>query len=141
MKTITICLLLLGLIGTWVFYSYMPIWQFDHLEANARNVVTASELQSWATNLLTVNPEGTNLVQSNWGTNFPRQLFRLCPKVGLGVCVYPAWEANGEKGPGWVRVMWGSGYLGASGFEVGPTNFVSTQPGRAWAPGVYFFRR
>jgi hypothetical protein len=130
-------LVFVAVIGAWLFYGRKPVWQYDHLEANARKIVTALELQAWATNLLATNPTGTNLVPSNWGSNFPKQLSSLCPKTGPGVCVYEPWEANGEKGPGWVRVMWGSGMLGASGFEIGPTNFVSMQPGHAWAPSPH----
>ena len=138
--TITGLLLLLG-VASCYFVSYRPVWQFNHLEQNARKVVTASELQTWATNLLSRNPTGTNLVPSNWGSDFPAKLNGLCPKIGPSVCVYEPFEANGEKYPGWVRVMWSSGMLGASGFELGPTNFISMQPGHAWAPGVYFFKR
>jgi hypothetical protein len=114
------------------------MWLYDHLEENAREVVTAAELQSWATNLLAVDPAGTNLERS-WGPGFPEQLLKLAPRTGPLVVVY---EGDSTNFPGWVRVWWGSGMLGASGFEVGPTNFPGWHPeSHEWAPGVYFFRR
>jgi hypothetical protein len=118
------------------------VWTYDHLEQRAKKVVTGSELQTWATNLLAANPKGKHLIRSNWGSDFPKQLFGLCPRMGPGVRVYEAGQAPGGNGPPWVRVMWSSGMLGASGFEVGATNFVCFEPkAHAWQPGVYFFRR
>src|ERR1051326_548472 len=67
---------------------------YDHLEDNARKVVTAAELQEWATNLLAANPRGTNLVPTNWGKSFPKQLIRLCPRIGPGVGIFPSDDTN-----------------------------------------------
>jgi hypothetical protein len=138
--TVIALVVLAGLAGC-IYTSCKPVWLFDHLEQNAKRVVTASELQTWATNLLARNPMGTNLVPSNWGADFPVQLRKLCPRNGPGVCLYDASQSPGGNGPAWVRVAWGSGMLGVAGFEIGPTNFVSIQPGHAWQPGVYFFKR
>jgi hypothetical protein len=108
------------------------------LERNARKVITASELQAWATNLLAQYPTHTTLSLSELGTNFPQQLRYLAPKLGPTVVIFEGADSNS---PSWVFMRWGSGFLGSHGFEVGPTNFVSNRPGRAWQPGVYFFER
>jgi len=134
-------LILLASLAGCIYISCRPVWQFDHLEQNAKGVVTASELQTWATNLLARNPTGTNLVPSNWGSDFPAGLRGLCPRIGPSVCVYEASESEGTNYPPWVRIAWGSGMLGLAGFEIGPTNFVSIQPGHAWQSGVFFFKR
>src|SRR4029077_1548503 len=114
-----------------------PTWQFDHLEQNAQRVITGTELQVWATNLLARYPTNTELSLSQVGTNFPRQLRGLAPKLGPWVWIYEG-DANS---PSWVRLHWGSGFLGSHGFEVGPTNFVSSRPGHSWQPGVYYCDR
>lgn len=120
-----------------VFYAgHKPVWQFDRLERNAQKVITGSELQSWATNLLAHYPTNTSMPASALGTNFPQQLLGLAPKLGPHVYVY---EGNGTHSPSWVRLYWGSGMLGAHGFEIGPTNFVSSRSGHSWQPGVYFY--
>src|SRR4051812_47178973 len=130
-------ILLLICVGILFTRFYIASSSFRHLEQEAQSAVTATELQSWATSLLNSNPMGTNLTPGNWGTNFPKQLLSLAPQLGPHVIIYQAQAPN----PPWIRIAWGSGGLGDSGFEVGPTNFVSLQPGHEWAPGVYFFKR
>jgi hypothetical protein len=132
-------LALIGSLGGFLYSSCKPVWQFNHLEQNARKVVTASELQSWATSLLARNPSGTNLVPSYLGSDFPKQLLNLAPNLGPSIRIYEK-DDNNYPLP-CVHLYWGSGMLGAAGFEVGPTNFVSLQPGHAWQPGVHFYRR
>jgi len=51
-----IVLILLAFIGGCLGYPRYVRWQFDHLEKRARNVITASELQAWATNQLVTYP-------------------------------------------------------------------------------------
>jgi hypothetical protein len=130
----------LFLIVAYCYNSCKPVWQFDHLEQNARNVVTGSELQEWATNFLAQHPftnKGWNGI--DLGTNFPQQLYKLAPRIGPRVYTYEGYDTNS---PRWVGVHWGSGFLGASGFEIGPTNFHGFDPhGHEWQPGVYFYRR
>jgi hypothetical protein len=115
-----------------------PVWQFDHLEQSARRVITATELQTWATNLLARYPTNTDLRVSELGTNFPQRLRDLAPKLGPSVVIF---EGDDTNSPSWVFLRWGSGFLGSRGFEIGPTNFVSGRPGHVWQPGVYFFDR
>jgi len=132
-----IALVLLACIAAGFFWACKPVWQFDHLEQNARKVITAAELQQWATNFLAqYPPDGTNVVGfRTGGTNFPPQLRGLAPKLGPFISTYPA---DGTNWPAWVGLRWGSGFLGSHGFEIGPTNFVSPRPSRTWAPGVYY---
>ena len=134
-----IAVLVLVCVAACIFNGCRPVWQYDHLEQRARKVVTAPELQSWAINLLARHPApNTGLKRSELGADFPRQLLDLAPRLGPYICVYE-WEDTNQ--PPCVHLYWGSGMLGAAGFEVGPTNFVSLQPGHAWQPGVYFYRR
>jgi hypothetical protein len=126
----------LGVAGM-LFYSCKPVWQFSHLERNARSVVTGAELQAWATNLLAQYPSNVTLRASRLGTNFPQRLLGLAPQIGPDVVVY---VPNDTNSPGWVMVGWGSGGLGHCGFEIGPTTFKGARSGHAWQEGVYFFR-
>ena len=141
MKAITI-ISLAGLVclATYTYSGCRPAWQFEHLEQNARRVVTGAQLQAWANNLLARHPEpNTSLKGSELGSDFPKQLLDLAPRLGPSICVYEK-DDNNYPVP-CVHVYWGSGMLGARGFEIGPTNFVSIQPSHAWQPGVYFYRR
>jgi hypothetical protein len=136
---ITLGLLLAGL-GGCVYWSYKPVWQFDHLEQNARRVVTGAELQAWATGLLDQYPtmQSNHVWVSQLRTNYPQQLRGLAPKLGPFVII----QADDTNQPPYVALMWSSGFLGACGFYVGRTNFtMDASIGRAWQPGVYFFRR
>jgi hypothetical protein len=137
--TLIFALILLAGIGGCIYTSYKPTWQFDHMEQNARKMITGAELQTWATDLLAHYPSNTTLRVSELGTNFPQQLRRLAPKLGPGISIVERFDTNS---PAWVRLYWGSGFLGASGFEIGPTNFAGFDPkGHAWQPGVYFYKR
>jgi hypothetical protein len=125
------------LVGVPLYRGCQPVWQFDRLERNARKVITGDELQAWATNFLVRYPtnDGLSLRVKDLGTNFPNQLLGLAPKLGPHVFIY---QGRSDGSPNWVRLYWGSGFLGSTGFEIGPTNFVSRRPGHAWQPGVYF---
>jgi hypothetical protein len=117
------------------------VWQFDRLERNARKVITGTELQTWAINLLARYPMETNLDLSisELDTNFPQQLRGLAPQLGPHVFVYVYDDTNY---PSYVNVYWGSGFLGAAGFYIGSTNFVrSGGTEHAWQPGVFFYQR
>ncbi len=141
MKAASIFILVISFfVGAVLYKGCQPVWQFDRLERNAKNVITASELQAWATNLLTRYPtnDGLSLRVQDLGTNFPQQLQGLAPKLGPHLWIYQGRDAGS---PGWVRLHWGSGFLGTSGFEIGPTNFVSRRPRHAWKPGVYFYTK
>lgn len=137
MKTTSVILLiLLAGLGGCIYTSFKPVWQFDHLEQNARKAITAPELQLWATNLLTHYTNETGVGLSELGTNFPRQLRDLAPRLGPHVFVHVPDDTNW---PPYVQLYWGSGFLGAHGIEVGPTNFTGGRGQRAWQPGVYFY--
>lgn len=117
-----------------------PIWQFDHLEQRAKKVITAGELQAWATSLLARYPVETNLTIAQLGTNFPQQLEGLAPKLGPHISVHDAGSFSAQP---CVQLYWGSGFLGHKGFFVGATNFTLNGTGteHPWSPGVYFYRR
>jgi hypothetical protein len=85
--------------------------------------------------LLTLAPTNPTLRVSELGTNFPAQLlalYRHPPYIQVQ-------EAN-TNSPASVFLMWGGGFIGHCGFEIGATNFVSHRANaRAWQPGVYFW--
>jgi hypothetical protein len=132
--------------GGCFYWSYKPVWQFDHLEQNARKKITGPELQTWATRLLDEYPtmQSNSLWASQLHTNFPPQLRGLAPRIGPHVFVLVYDDDTNQ--PPFVNLSWGSGFLGASGFYVGRTNFTADAIGNnrtchAWQPGVYFYRR
>jgi hypothetical protein len=116
-----------------------PFWQFERLEQSAREVVTASELQAWATNLLTHYPVETIVRLSELGKNFPSQLRGIAPRLGPTIYVHVYEDTNA---PSYVQLYWGSGFMGAAGFLIGSTNYVvSDFRAHEWQPGVYFYKR
>jgi len=129
-----IALIILVCVAGFFYKGYKPVWQYRHLEQNAKKVITGAELQMWATNLLNSYPPTNGwfvLSHSELGTNIPPQLLGLCPRLGPSLGLYL------DNKPRSLRLFWSSGILGASGFEVGPPNFVGN--GQKWQPGVYFF--
>ena len=128
----------IGLAAGWLFY-WSPrarsVRTFDNIEENVRKVIAASELQTWATNLLAQYPESTNLWVSQLGTNFPTQLRKISPRLLHEIKIN---HFTDEEGPNldFVSLDWGGGTLGHAGFHIGSTNFV--YPGRKWKDGVYF---
>jgi hypothetical protein len=131
-------ILLFGVLAGYLYTGCKPVWQFDTLEAHARSVITGAQLQNWATNFIANEPTNPYALYrlAELGTNFPAQLRNLAPRVGPNVALYNG--GNDERPPS-VRIWWGSGFLGSTGFEIGPTNFVGR--GRQWQqPGVYLFK-
>src|SRR6185436_1701070 len=135
MKAISLVALVLC-VTVWgiIYTSCKPVWQFDHLEGNARKLITGAQLQAWATNLLAQYPEETSFSASQLGTNFPQQLRGLAPRLGPHVSVHVYDDTNQ---PPFVQIYWGSGVLGAAGFYVGSSNFVLNGGSEhLWQPGV-----
>jgi hypothetical protein len=128
-------LILLLAIGGCGYVCYKPVWQFDHLERNARKVVNPAQLQAWTVSLLASHPPNGRVLLSEVGTNFPSQLLRLAPAIGPDIRVHCDLE-NTNQQP-YVQISWGSGFLGAHSFFVGRTNFTPYLTNR-WSPGVYF---
>jgi hypothetical protein len=133
------------------FYSCLkPVWDFDNLEQKAHKAIRGRELQTWATNLLAHPPIDADPSLSELGTNFPVQLRRLSPKIGPNIYVH----IFDTKGPPFIQVWWGSGFLGATEFYIGSTNFAylgmenftdytnKSDSGyfHVWQPGVWFYR-
>jgi hypothetical protein len=124
-------------VGTYLYQGCKPVWQFDHLENNARKVITGPELQKWATNLLAQYPKETSFKPQELGTNFPKQLLGLAPRLGPHIFVH---GHEGTNFPPYVQLYWGSGFLGGTGFYLGATNLTSIGTDHVWGPGVYFYR-
>ena len=112
-------------------------WQFGHLERNARKVTTPGELQAWATNLLNRYPSNAweSVRLSELGTNFPRKLLSLYDAPPY---VQICGQTSDDDVPH-VALVWGGGFIGHTGLEVGPTNFPGWRATNVWAPGVYSF--
>jgi hypothetical protein len=122
-----------------VWPAYRLFRSFELLEQNARAKITGTELQSWATNLLAHHPPGYTTVE-RLGTNFPRQLIGLY-RHQPSILIYESTTNKDDSvNPGWVRVVWGSGFMGHTGFEIGPTNFRGYKRGNEWQEGVYFYK-
>jgi hypothetical protein len=141
--TMLIALILLAFIGGCFLYPRYVRWQFDHLEEHASRVITASELETWATNLLAKYPTYSVSQIYQMRTDYPAQLRSLCPVIGPTVFIGEDWNSEDFKiHPTFVNLYWGGTPIGHGGFEIGPTNFVShLHPNaHAWAPGVYFYR-
>jgi hypothetical protein len=118
--------------------SCKPVWDFDHLEARARKVVTGTELQTWATKLIAKHTNSGPVQASEVDADFAARLRWLAPQLGLSVRVSVPDDTNF---PSCVQFSWGSGFLGHKGFLVGPTNFVAGWSAHAWQPGVYFYQK
>jgi hypothetical protein len=115
------------------------IRQFDHLERSARKTITASELQTWAINLLAKYPSNTttSVWPSELGTNFPNKLLKLY-HVPPNIFIF---GPTADWPVPHLSITWGGGFIGHTGFEVGPTNFPGWRGTNTWAPGVYFFKQ
>lgn len=138
-NTSIILLIIATGVAAYLYEGCKPAWQFDHLEENAKKVITSSELQTWATNLLAQYPDERTLQPSQLGTNFPPQLLSLAPKLGPHIFVH---TSTGPNRLPYIQVNWGSGFLGMAGFLLGSTNFTGDgSPAHALQPGVYFYRR
>ena len=84
--TLAIVLIVLACIGGFIYHTRKQWWQFDHLEQNAKKVITASELQTWASKVLAEYPAYSASQLYQLRTNYPAQLRRLAP--GLGPVVF-----------------------------------------------------
>ena len=119
--------------------SYRIMRAFNHLEQNAREVITASELQAWATDLLARNPDGFYFNGRRALTNCPKQLVGLCPETGP---VIGSFAPDGTNPPSALWIQWSSGLQGTTGLEIGTTNHIPyNESAHAWQPGVYFYKR
>jgi hypothetical protein len=132
---IFVACILAGLYFAFIWPTQRLYASFFNLERNARHVITGTQLQQWAAGVLASPPTNATLKVADFGTNFPPQL--------LGLLRHPPYihvqEAD-TNSPANVRLTWGSGFLGHSGFEIGPSNFASYRPNaQAWQPGVYFW--
>lgn len=112
--------------------AYLRMRTFDRLEDRAKKAITAAELQVWATSVLANPPASPNPRVSDFGTNFPKALLDL-DEYKPYISIRPVADSS----PGMVTLMWGSGFLGHCGFDIGDTNFAR---GDAWQPGVYFWK-
>jgi len=108
------------------------IRSFDNLEGNAKTITSGPQLQAWAMGVLAQYPTGADFFSDRLGTNFPlRSLYHNPAYVVV-------WGATSNS-PAYLNLMWGGGFIGHCGFEIGPTNFVSYRSGHKWQDGVYFW--
>jgi hypothetical protein len=123
-----------------VWPAYRVFRSFELIEPKAKAKITGTELQTWAINLLATHPPGLTTVE-RLGTNFPQQLLGLYRHEPWIIVYESTTNRDDSVNPGWVRITWGGGYMGHSGFEIGPTNFTSyKREANAWHDGVYFYR-
>ena len=131
--TIPLCLITL-----WYILPFRIFWSFDHIEQHAKKRITGTELQQWAGQVLArqpASPEGYNLVRlSELTVPLPSPLLSLYHNPP-DIFVYDATNYP----PGYIRLIWGGGMIGHCGFEIGPTNFVSSRSKHKWQDGVYFW--
>jgi hypothetical protein len=124
-------------------------WQFDHLEDRAKQVITAEELQAWATNILAQFPSYSSSQIHQLETNFPPKLISVCRGPAACWISVQFHETSGSVSysptnwnPDYVMIIWSDKPSGDAAFEIGPTNFVCYRPeAHEWAPGVYFYKR
>lgn len=133
-SSIVTSILLVGF-GGCVYVSCKPVWDFDRLESRARKAVTATDLQTWATNLLSHYTNAGSLRVSEAGKDFPKRLLGVAPQLGPSIYISVPDDTNY---PSCVQVFWGSGFLGHKDFLIGPTNFVGSRSSHEWQRGVYF---
>src|SRR5437899_2051905 len=107
-------------------------------------MMTAAQLQTWATNLLaefsTYSPAQFNQLK----TNYPPQLAPLCRRINSSVAVHeePTSVSATNYYPEHVMIIWSIKPSGDAAFEVGPPTFVCRRSdAHVWAPEVYFYRR
>ena len=111
--------------------------EVSHFETKVRNQVSPAQLQAWANNLV-VHCSTSQVAEVSFPVaTFPdylKNLHRL-PPYGF---VFPAIAGR----PGYVSVMWGSGFRGHWGLHVGSANYDdSYDPGsKVWVPGIFFWR-
>src|ERR1035441_2464623 len=72
----------IGLYCRMPFQLPVPMVAVDHLEQHARKVITASELQAWATNLLAEYPTYSASQDYQMRTNYPVKLRPLRSSIG-----------------------------------------------------------
>jgi len=119
--------LLCAIAFTWSYHRHPFL---DAFESSLRRAYSASEIQSWATEVLGAVKENKVIKLSEypqWATDnrFPRP---------DGIYVVN----NGAGGTeGYVKISWGSGVIGQWGLIVGAP--ALTIRGRTWSPGVCFF--
>jgi hypothetical protein len=110
---------------------------FDHLEESVKQVITASELQAWAINLLIQYPTDNHLTPAELGTNFPSQLLNISPRLNPNISILHS-QDDKSNDTSCVYLDWGGGILGHAGFVVGSTNFIIYSE-HEWQKGVYFY--
>lgn len=129
---------ILCLIAAWYLLGFNVRWSFNHIEQHTKKAISATELQHWAENILLHQPPSKNgdflVHRSELVAPLPAPLLKVYHN-SPDIFVFPA---MGDS-PGYIRLMWGGGMIGHCGFEIGPTNFVSSRQRGKWQDGVYFW--
>src|SRR6266550_161452 len=120
MKAAAVAFLLIPVlcIGGCFAHVWYKGWQFAHLEQSAHRMVTAAELQTWATNLLVGFPTYSTAKLNQIKTNYPPKLAPLCWRVNSWVAVHE--EPRGTNYyPEYVMIIWSIKPSGDAAFEIG----------------------
>jgi hypothetical protein len=119
----------------WYVLPFRLSWSFNHIERNAKKVMSGAQLQSWAMNLIAQSSTNSTPRVSELGTNFPGQLLRVFddpPFIKI--------HKETTNSPANICLLWGGGIIGHCGFDVGSTNFVSNR-GHKWKDGGLLLER
>lgn len=117
------------------FTIFGVFWQFARIESRVKNHITGDQLQKWALTVLEQRTYEDHILLADLNPPLPdalRDAFRSLPTV----YAYP----TDQNGPGYVRVIWGGGFIGHCGFDIGSADFSNKgRWSRKWQDGIYFW--
>lgn len=127
------------LIVFWYFTPYRIFWSFDHIEQHVKKQMTATELQQWALQVMALHPTTTDSEEIRV-SDLPVPLPKPLSNVWRHLPTIYIFNPDTNTTPSYMNLTWGGGFIGHSGIEIGPTNFVSFRSEDKWQDGVYFWK-
>lgn len=121
------------LVTSMIVGSVQKIRRFDSIETRVKTSITANELQAWAVQIL-AKPMDASGAGVDVADLVPDRLKNLYDRPPSAIA-----HADRENRPGSVTIMWGGGFIGHCGFDLGSTNYDLGR-GKEWQPGVYFWK-
>lgn len=121
------------LITSEIVSGVMKIRRFDSIEARVKASITSDELQAWAVGIL-AKPLDASGGGVDVAALVPENLKNLYDRLPSAIA-----NADREDRPGSVTILWGGGFIGHCGFDLGSTNYDLGR-GEQWQPGVYFWK-